>query len=172
MLKIGDNYESTVIFLVSGLQFLSSAMAYNFGYEHRAAWYMNRRFAILSISFSFIQFYITLVPGKLSCLFRVNCLNDNLVLQVTSEGGDKLVPLQNPYASTVMPVSFRWTLTVIMFANSMANMMWEYYIVNGLVPRIIRNRKKKQLIAMNSVREQGTTGSFGSEPISERFEFE
>jgi hypothetical protein len=82
------------------------------------------------------------------------------------------VPLQNPYASTVMPVSFRWTLTVIMFANSMANMMWEYYIVNGLVPRIIRNRKKKQLIAMNSVREQGTTGSFGSEPISERFEFE
>lgn len=143
MLVIGDNYESSVLFLVSGLQYISSAMAYNFGYEHRASWFMNWRFAILSISFSFMQFYIALVPSSLSCLFRVNCENDDVVRQVTS-GKNDLLPIQNPYATTVMPLDFRWTIAGIMFANLVSVMIWEYFFVNGIFKHC--KRKKKEII--------------------------
>jgi len=143
VLVIGDNYESSVLFLVSGLQYISSAMAYNFGYEHRASWFMNWRFAILSISFTFMQFYIALVPGSLSCLFRVNCVNDDVVRQVTS-GKNDLLPIQNPYATTVMPLDFRWTIAGIMFANLVSVMIWEYFFVNGIFKHC--KRKKKEII--------------------------
>ena len=104
---------------------------------------MNWRFVMLAIGFSIIQFYIALVPSKLSCLFRVNCLNKDLVRQVTSGGGDQLVPLQNPYANTVLPVEFRWVIVSLMFTNLIAIMAWEYFIVNGFMKRIIQNRKRK-----------------------------
>ena len=116
-------------------------MAFNFGYEHRAGWFMNWRFVILSIGFSIIQFYIALVPSKLSCLFRVNCVNDDVVRQVTTGGGDNLVPLQTPYANTILPVEFRWVIASLMFTNLIAIMVWEYYVVNGFMMRIMHNRK-------------------------------
>jgi hypothetical protein len=140
---IGDNYESTVIFLVSGYQYVSSAMAFNFGYEHRGGWFTNWRFAILSIGFTIIQFYIALVPSKLSCFFRVNCVNENVVRQVTSGGGDELVPLQTPYSSTVLPVKFRWVIASIMLANLISNMVWEYFFVNGILKRILKGHKER-----------------------------
>lgn len=144
VLVIGDNYESTVIFLVSGFQYINSAMAYNFGYEHRGGWFTNWRFAILSIGFTIIHFYMALVPSKLSCLYRVNCVNDNVVRQVTSGGGDELVPIQNPYSSTVLPVEFRWVIASIMLANLIANIAWEYFFVNGILKRIMKASHKKK----------------------------
>jgi hypothetical protein len=71
-----DNYEAEILFLVTGYQCISIAMAFNFGYTFRASWLRNYLFVALALGFSMIQFYITLVPGKLSCLFRVNCSNE------------------------------------------------------------------------------------------------
>ena len=76
VLVIGDNYESSVIFLVTGYQYISSAMTFNFGYNFRAGWFKNRLFVALVCVFTCIHFYITLVPSKLSCVFRVNCSNE------------------------------------------------------------------------------------------------
>ena len=73
---IGDNYESTVLFLVTGFSIICSAMAFNFGYAFRAAWIRNYLFVALALGFTIILFYVTLVPGKLSCFFRVNCFNE------------------------------------------------------------------------------------------------
>jgi len=80
VLVIGDNYEATVLFLVVGYQFISSAMTYNFGYNFREGWFQNRLFVLLVCIFTIIHFYVTLVPGSLSCMFRVNCSNDVSVL--------------------------------------------------------------------------------------------
>jgi magnesium-transporting ATPase (P-type) len=38
---IGDNYEASVVFLVSGYQYVSSGMAFNFGFQYRAGWLYN-----------------------------------------------------------------------------------------------------------------------------------
>ena len=48
---IGDNYEAETLFLVTGLQYITTAMAYNFGYEFRQAWYKNRWFVVVSVFF-------------------------------------------------------------------------------------------------------------------------
>lgn len=73
---IADNYEAETLFLVTGYQYISSAMAFNFGYTFRSAWIKNYTFVALALGFTIIQFYIALVPGYLSCVFRVNCSND------------------------------------------------------------------------------------------------
>jgi hypothetical protein len=156
VLVIGDNYEASVIFLVSGYQYISSAIAYNFGYEHRGGWFTNWRFSILSIGYSIMLFYVALVPSKLSCLFRVNCANDDVVRQVTSGGGDELMPIQNPYNTTVMPVEFRWTIAAIMFANLLANIVWEYFFVNGILKRAMqvnRNNKGEKRVLLTAPSE-------------------
>jgi magnesium-transporting ATPase (P-type) len=128
VLVIGDNYETGTIWLVTGYQFISSAMAYNFGYEWRGSWISNRWFVSLSVLFSLIHFYITLVPGYLSCLFRINCDNDHAVQSVTQ---GETFPIQNPYNTTVMPLNYRLTVFFIMVANTVAVMAWDYHVVNN-----------------------------------------
>lgn len=73
---IGDNYEASVIFLITGYQYIGTAMAYNFGYAFRSNWIKNKHFVLLVFAFTILHFYITLVPGKVSCFFRVNCSNE------------------------------------------------------------------------------------------------
>jgi cation-transporting ATPase 13A3/4/5 len=73
---IGDNYEAQVLFLITGYQYISSAMAFNFGYNFRAAWITNYWFVAFASFFTFIHFYSTMNPSPMSCLFRVNCLNE------------------------------------------------------------------------------------------------
>jgi cation-transporting ATPase 13A3/4/5 len=135
---IGDNYEAQTLFLVTGYQYISSAMAFNFGYTFRAAWIKNYVFVVLALGWTFMQFYITLVPGELSCLFRVNCSNENVVRGVT-EGP---MPIKNHFNTTIMPTSFRWTLIAIMVSNTIAIMGYEYFIVNGIGKKIVKGKQE------------------------------
>ena len=138
VLVIGDNYESTVIFLVTGFQYISSAMAFNFGYEFRKAWWQNYLFVLAAATFTFMHFYITLNPGYLSCFWRVNCDNDHVVNSVTTR---EKVPIQNPFNTTIMPESFRVKILFIMIANTIAIMSYEYFVVNGLRQRWARQKR-------------------------------
>ena len=122
---IGDNFESEVIFLVTGYQYISSAMAFNFGYEFRQGWTRNRVFVAAVVIFSFFHFYATLIPGYISCFRRVNCDDEHAVFSVTSL---EPTPIQNPYHTTVMPVRFRWTIVAIIIANTIAIMGYEYVL--------------------------------------------
>lgn len=72
---IVDNYEAETIFLVTGYQYISAATIYNFGYDFRAAWIKNYILVLLVLGYTIIHVYITLVPSKLSCFFRINCTN-------------------------------------------------------------------------------------------------
>jgi len=139
VLVIGDNYEATVLFLVVGYQFISSAMTYNFGYNFREGWFQNRLFVLLVCIFTIIHFYVTLVPGSLSCMFRVNCSNDNVVRTITSSTPK---PINNFFNSTIMPVSFRWELVFIMILNAIVIMSYDYFIVNGIGKKYGRRWKK------------------------------
>lgn len=132
---IGDNYESSVLFLVSGYQYVSTGMAYNFGFEHRAGWLYNWRFVFCVIAWTIIHFTITLHPSTLSCFFRVNCSNDDVVRFATS---DELVPIQNPWNTTVMPLKFREIIIVICIMNAVALCSWEYFFINGFIGKYIK----------------------------------
>lgn len=140
VLVIGDNYESEVLFLVTGYQYISSAMTYNFGYEFRQAWIFNYLFVFFVAVYTFIQFYITMVPSKLSCFFRVNCENKDVV-----HGIGDLLPIQNAFNTTVMPYDFRVKILVIMITNTIAIMAFEYFVVNGVRQYWAAKKRSQQL---------------------------
>jgi cation-transporting ATPase 13A3/4/5 len=126
--SIGDNYESTVLFAIGGFQYTASAVAFNFGFAHRAPWITNYRFVFFVTVWTLLHVLVTLVPSGLSCLFRVNCSNNDVLPQVTTSG---FLPIQNGFATTLMPMHFRIILVGLMVANLAAVCCWEYYVVNG-----------------------------------------
>jgi len=81
---VGDNYEASLIFLVTGYQYISSAAAFNFGYTYRAGWLKNYVFVFFFLVWTAFQFTATMTATKFSCIWRVNCDNDNAVRFVTS----------------------------------------------------------------------------------------
>lgn len=128
MLVIGDNYETEVLFLVGGFQYIHSAAAFNFGFEFRRNWFNNYVLVTLVTGFSIIMIYITLVPGDLSCVYRVNCVNENVRISVT----DDKFPIQNPFNTTIMPDYFQRGLIGLMISNAVINSAYEYFVVNGI----------------------------------------
>lgn len=127
--------------IVTGFQYFASALAFSFGYEFRQAWYRNYLNVLAIGVFAFLHFYVTLVPGNLSCLWRLNCENENVVNGVTTR---EKMSIQNPFNTTVMPESFRAKLVVIMVANLICIVCYEIFVVNGLRRNLaMKNRAKK-----------------------------
>jgi len=52
--------------------------------------------------------------------------------------------INNPFNTTIMPVSFRWILVSIMASNTAAIMGYDFYIVNGIGKKIAKRWKKKE----------------------------
>jgi hypothetical protein len=106
-----------------------AGMAYNFGYEFRRAWIFNSVLVFFVTAFTVIHFYITLVPSRLSCVFHVNCVNENSIRSVVETAP---IPIQNPYNTTIMPQYFRRGLIGLMIGNIFAVCGYEYFVVNGI----------------------------------------
>jgi hypothetical protein len=124
-----------------------AAMAYNFGYEFRRAWIRNYALVFLVTVYTVIQFYITLVPSRLSCVFHVNCVNEQSVRSVVEAVP---IPIQNPFNTTVMPPSFRNGLIGLMVGNIIAVCGYEYFVVNGTRRYFGRKRRRAAFEAVNS----------------------
>lgn len=137
----GDNYEAEVIFLVSGYQYISSAMAFNYGYEFRQGWCRNYVFVGLALGFTMMHIFIIFKPSHLSCFWRVNCDNKDVVRWVTK---NYRIAIQNVFNTTVMPVAFRWKLFFYILSNTLAVQGYEYFIVNGIGKRIARDIKRRK----------------------------
>jgi magnesium-transporting ATPase (P-type) len=161
-LVLGDNYESQIIWLVTGYQYISSAIAFNFGYEFRQGWFRNYVFILFVLGFSIIHFYIIFVPGKLSCFFRVNCVNENVVAGVT--GGGVLLPIQNSFNTTMIPFDFQWKTFVIIICNTIAVVGYEYFVVNGIRKRSAAKKAKRVHEAGELVQHRGS--NFGARRAS------
>ncbi len=125
--NMGDNYESSVIFIVSGYQIVASAAPFNFGYSFRQNWFRNYIFVFLFFLFTAMQFGMTLSASNFSCIWRVNCDNDHSVPTIISPSPP---PISNIYSTTEMPVEFRVFLVVLMVANLIIICVWNYFIVN------------------------------------------
>lgn len=130
---IGDNYETSVIFIVTGYQYISSAAAFNFGYSFRAHWFRNYIFVGFFSLWTACLFAATLTNSKFSCIWRLNCDNDHVVRWVTSTEPEAIY---NNFHTTVMPMSFRVTLVLIMIANLISICAWDYFVVNMSLPKI------------------------------------
>jgi hypothetical protein len=126
--SIGDNYETSVIFIVSGYQYIASAAAFNFGYSFRRNWFRNYVLVFLFLLFTAMQFGMTLSASNFSCIWRVNCNNDHAVRFVTSTDPRAIF---NIYATTEMPMGFRGFLVGLMVANLVVICAWNYFIVNN-----------------------------------------
>eukprot|EP00808_Paulinella_micropora_P026704 g73567.t1 len=133
---IGDNYESSVIFIVSGWQYVASAMAFNFGGKHRAGWWDNWRFVLLCVIFFVCHMVVTLYPSKFSCVFRVNCDNEDICRFATT--GAEPIPIQNSFHTTVMPMDFRGKLCIIFIVNTIVIMLWERLLIYGFIGDWVR----------------------------------
>lgn len=127
VLTIGDNYETSVIFIVSGFQYMSTAAAYNFGYSFRANWFRNYVFLFFFSLWTAFQFAATLSYTNFSCIWRLNCDNDHVVRSVTSTEPEAI---NNNFNTTVMPLEFRGILVELMLANLILNCAWDYFVVN------------------------------------------
>lgn len=130
VLTIGDNYETSVIFIISGYQYISSAAAFNFGYTFRANWFRNYVFVFFFALWTAMQFGATLSASNFSCIWRLNCDNDHVVRSVTSTEPE---PMNNNWNTTVMPVEFRWILFVLMVVNLILICAWDYWVVNSFL---------------------------------------
>jgi cation-transporting ATPase 13A3/4/5 len=137
VLTIGDNYETSVIFIISGYQYIASAAAFNFGYTFRANWFRNYIFVFFFALWTALQFGATLSASNLSCIWRLNCDNDHAVRFVT---GTEPEAIYNPWNTTVMPMEFRWILFVLMVVNLILVCAWDYFVVNNatFVTKVLR----------------------------------
>jgi hypothetical protein len=96
-----------------------------------------------------MQIFITLVPGKMSCFWRVNCDNDHVLVSVVK--GEK-VPIQNPFNTTVMPVEYRWSLIAIIVANTLAVIAWDYFVVNGTRKKLGARKRQQAQVSIGATK--------------------
>jgi cation-transporting ATPase 13A3/4/5 len=150
---IGDNYESTVIFVIMGYQHVSSAAAYNFGYTFRASWIRNYIFVFFFLLWTAFQFAATLSHSKFSCIWRLNCDNDHAVRQITFPEPQ---PIQNDFNTTVMPMSFRAILVALMIANLICVCVWDYFVVNMAIPMLGKKIGRKRVEIDSQIKEVST----------------
>ena len=140
ILIIGDNYESETLFLITGFQYIISAVAFSFGFKYRAAWYRNVWFLSFALIWTVLHFVAALVPSSESCIWRINCSNEDVVRGVTSF---EKTAINNIFNTTVMPSDYRWYLVVIMICNLICVCGWEYFVVNGILDRAFPEQEKK-----------------------------
>ena len=132
VLDIGDNFESSVIFIVSG-----------------SNWFRNFVFVFLFCLWTAFQFAATLSNSSFSCIWRVNCDNEHVVRSVTSTEPESI---KNVYSSTVMPMEFRGILVGLMVANLFLVCAWDYFIVNKMIRkcgRKVASAKGEATISLN-----------------------
>ena len=91
------------------------------------------------IVWTVLHFYIILNPSKLSCLWRVNCNNEDVIRGVFEPSP---VPIQNAFNTTEMPREFQAALLGIIVANTIAVIGWEGLIINTIVRGKARRRKE------------------------------
>jgi magnesium-transporting ATPase (P-type) len=144
---IGDNYEAQTVFIITASQYMSTAAAFNYGYEFRQAWYKNYWFVSLASFYTAIQIFVLLVPSKLACLWRINCENENVLYSIVQ---GRHVPIQNDWNTNLLPMSFRWVLLVIIVLNALSTSGWDYFIVNGTRKRLGAKKRGQILKGMKT----------------------
>ncbi|KAL7580178.1 hypothetical protein ACA910_012929 [Epithemia clementina (nom. ined.)] len=137
--SIGDNYEASVLFLIGGWQYIISAIALSFGYTWRESFWKNYIFVALALTFSIMQLLVVLYPSEFSCIWRINCENENAVQWVTT---NYPVAIANAWNTTLLPIGFRWKMVGVMIGNLIALVLWQYVFVNGFIAAMLAQREE------------------------------
>jgi cation-transporting ATPase 13A3/4/5 len=158
---VGDNYETSTIFVVTGYQYISSAAAFNFGYTWRRSWWRNYVFVFFFLLWTIMHFVATLHPSEFSCIFRLNCTNENVVRSVTFSEPQ---PINNNFNTTLMPTSFRIALVILMIANLISVCGWEYFIVNGSLSQALASKVTRRKVG-NAIDEELRSSQMATKAI-------
>ncbi|KAI8148399.1 hypothetical protein BJV82DRAFT_592002 [Fennellomyces sp. T-0311] len=143
---LGDNFESEVISMVIVMQFFHNAALTNFGSVFRQSWYRNYVLVLFWCCFFTSTSYIILAdPNPYGCIFRINCGTDTVLESLGYPKPSWYIDEYNsPIGHNVMPHSFRWGLWGLIVGNMVATVIWERFIVQGLIRRWAINRNKRQ----------------------------
>jgi cation-transporting ATPase 13A3/4/5 len=152
VLIIGDNYESETLFIMFAYQLLATAITYNFGYEWRGKWWSNEWFVLLIFIFTVINVYVILVPGTISCLFRMNCTNEFVLRSISTW---ELYPIQNHWNTTEMPWDYRITMVILIAMNTLTVVCYDYFGVNGIRKRMAKKKRQNAIFVAPKAPSEG-----------------
>jgi len=138
---IGDNYESEVIWLITGAQMLHSAAAFNFGGKHRAFWIQNWRLAVFLMFYYIWHICVLMTASTASCIYRVNC--DNWHALPSEYSWPDVLLISNTWGTTEMPYEFRLKLLAVIICNLVSACLWEYLVILGPIGEAVRRWKPR-----------------------------
>ena len=136
--------------LLGAFQIVHASFVFSLGGQFRRPIYRNYVFLVLYAVIFFIISYVTLAnPNPLGCLLHVNCGTPAALAQLgyiaqpspTSPAPSWLLgEFHSATGHNVMPLSFRWTLWILMIVNGAATLAWEGVVILGPVKQWARKK--------------------------------
>ncbi|KAJ1903406.1 hypothetical protein LPJ81_003075, partial [Coemansia sp. IMI 209127] len=140
---LGDNYEAAILTYVVIYQFINNGFLVNYGYLYRRTWFYNPTllgiWAMLIIMMSYAELG---PPSRLSCTFRVNCGNPDVLRDLGFSPPNMYIePYNSPIGNNVLPTYAKWTLWGYSIGNMVASNLWQVLVVYGPVRNFLRKRR-------------------------------
>ncbi|KAJ2358833.1 hypothetical protein GGF43_000550 [Coemansia sp. RSA 2618] len=139
----GDNYEASIMSFVSTFQFINNGFVVNYGYLHRARWYKNYALLVVwGFLMAFVSYMLLADPNRVGCAFRLNCGTES-VIESLGYGAPtwKIEPYNSPLGHNVLPRAARYKLWGYCLGNMVATNLWQVFVVNGPVRRLLQKKK-------------------------------
>ena len=133
--EIADNYEGSMIGILTCFQIVNAACAFNLGAKYRQGFFKNQIFIMVYLAFFvFLSCVLILDPNPIGCMFRMNCGTSSALDQL---GYKVFWNAPSTYFSStghnVFPMYFRLIIWSIAILNLFALMMWEGMVILGPV---------------------------------------
>jgi hypothetical protein len=131
--EMADNYESTVLGVLTAFQVLNASCAFNVGMKYRQGFFKNKKFLmIFGFLFAILASILLADPNPIGCAFHINCGNSKALTDL----GYKVywtAPFEyySSIGHNVLPIYFRVTILLIVIANLVAIMAWESFVIQG-----------------------------------------
>ena len=127
----GDNWETTVLFVVFAVQLCSSAMIFSYGHLFRASLWRNWSLvAAWLVMVSFVSFLLLSEPNEVVAVWHIASVNFN-ALGTTSPIWAAYQEAGNAPSEAGMPLSLRWRLLVLTMGGVTASALFEKLVVQG-----------------------------------------
>eukprot|EP01134_Creolimax_fragrantissima_P002428 CFRG2428T1 len=131
--ELGDNFESSLISIVTMYQICFAGFTYSMGLQHRQPWYRNIATVIVFVvSFVFFTYLLVADPNYLGCAFRFNCGDYDILMEMglyaPSNAGPDVEKYHSQNGHNIFPMNFRILLLVLMVFNLALNVTAELTI--------------------------------------------
>lgn len=138
---LADNYEAATTGMMATFISLHLAAIFNVGSTYRAGFFRNWPFlAFYSVFFGILSYVLLADPNFLGCALRINCGTPEALERLGYSVPTLYVPGEyvNGPGHNVFPMYFRLTLYVLTIVNLIAGLLFENFVILGLVRRALK----------------------------------